>query len=363
MKISESQLKVNPEKELIASYDVSMEEIHFYSDRTLNGKTLLMEDVVSNTCEGIKNHFLELEDYTREKGLGAIHVFFEPTGGYERILKTMALKRGYKVSYVSGEATKKASVIENNENGKSDKKDKRVINLLAKMSKTLTCRDLPESYALLRQLGEYYEDESLSGMIIRNKISKIVKSVFPGLNFKCKFTYSATGKPLVEHYGFNPHKITKDSLNTFIKIMKGYVPKCRMKTLNEIYRKAGRAIKVISAKESLVHDEQLKWLYSEYANTLHRKENLKSKMLEIYKVLPEYAKLSVLKEISNFQTARIIGETGPLNDFKTSSQVIKYAGLNIKIKEVVNIKEKIKSARKGGHYYEKYSTRQFLYLL
>jgi transposase len=348
MRIQELEVKVNTANELIASYDVSSDELHFYCEAKRNdNKVFTLEDTVSNTYEGIKNHFLELEEEKIKSNLDHIHVFFEPTGGYEDTIKTMAFKRGYKVNYISGEATKKASVIEGNENGKSDKKDTRVINTLAKMSKSLTCRDLPENYALLRQTGNYYEDESLSGGITRNKISKIQRSLFPGLNYKSKFLYTVTGKNILEIYGFNPYKIAKKSPGNFVDRMKKRIPKCNRTILNEVYRKAKFAVNVISKKEAQLLEEQLKWLYDQYTAIQSRKEKLKAEMLELYTKLSESEKLSLVKGMPQFQCARVIAETGPLNDFKDSAQIIKYAGLNIKLKQSGKYKGKEKISKKG----------------
>ena len=348
MKIQKLEYKVNTANELIASYDVSSDELHFYCEARQKDNTIFsLTDTIPNTYEGINNHFLELEGHKIKSHLDHIHLFFEPTGGYEDIIKVMAFKRGYKVNYISGEATKKASVIEGNENGKSDKKDTRVINTLARMSKTLVCRDLPEDYALLRQTGNYYEDESLAGGITRNKISKVQRSLFPGLNYKSKFLHTVTGRNIINIYGFNPYKIAKQSLGSFVNRMKKHMLKCNKTTLSEVYRKAKFAVNVISEKEAQLLEEQLKWLYDQYTSIQSRKEKLKADMLERYRKLPEAEKLSLAKEIPPFQCARVIAETGPLNDFKNTAQIIKYAGLNIKLKQSGKYKGKDKISKKG----------------
>ena len=61
MKTKLKEEKINVKDELLASYDVSGEELHFCTEYSRDGKVYSIEDVVSNRTRAIKNHFLELE--------------------------------------------------------------------------------------------------------------------------------------------------------------------------------------------------------------------------------------------------------------------------------------------------------------
>lgn len=343
MKVTVKKEKVNVEKHLFACYDVSQSEVHFVSEYKMNGKLYRIDDNPENHPCALKNHFLELEEIARQAKFDNIHVFFEPSGGQEKTLKRMAQQRGYLVNQVSGEATKKARVIESNDGSKSDEKDKCTILTLAKMSKVLSCRELPKPYSKLRILGEYYDDASNEGMILRNKIASVARELFHKLSLDSDFFYSATGSKIIKQFGFNPHKITKHSLNYFIsRIKRGNKNK-----LKDIYRDAMHSKTLITKEEAQIYEEQLLYYYLKYEDAVGQKLKLKEKMCEIYKQLPEYQKLSKIKDISDSLVARLIAETGPLSDFKILKQIMRYAGLNIRVKESGKYKGENKISKKG----------------
>ena len=347
MKITQKVKKVNIEEHLLACYDVSQLEVHLYSEYEVLGRIYGVDDKIENNPRAITNHFLDLEELRKRLNLRGVHVFFESSGGYENILKTIAAKRNYKSSYVSGEATRKARVIESNDDSKSDDKDKRIILTLAQMSKVLSCRIMPESYSKLRQLGLYYEDVSKLGMTIRTEIADIAKCIFPEQAIRGKFLYTSTGRVLVRHFGFNPFKITEYSLETFKQTMKRYIQKVHEKTLVNIYRKALFAKDLLSRGEADIHEKQLLWHYEKYEETSKRKEELKDQMCSLYKLLPEYKRLAQIKQIPDCIMARVIGETGPMSDFSCLKQIMRYAGLNIRIRESGKYKGENKISKKG----------------
>lgn len=347
MKVTQKEVKVNRKDFLLACYDVSQREVHFCSEYEVNNKVYYIEDIIDNNPRAIKNHFLELDDIRRRLGLEGVNVFFEPSGGYENILKRLAFKGKFRVNQVSGEATKKARIIESNDNNKSDDKDRRIILTLAQMSKVLSCRDLPEPYLLLRQLGLYYEDVSNHGMLQRTQVADIAKCLFPEQSVRSKFLYTATGRTLVKQFGFNPFIITKYNFSYFKRRVKKYVLRVSEKTLKNIYRKAEAAKVLLTESEAEIHEQQLRWQYEKYEEIVKRKEKLKEEMSSLYASLPEYGKLSQIKQISDFQMSRVIGETGPLSDFACLSRIMRYAGLNIRVKESGKYKGENKLSKKG----------------
>ena len=346
MKVTQKIKKVK-ENYLLACYDVSQSSVHFYSEYKTGNDFYGIEEEVKNNPRAVKNHFLELDAICKCLKLKGIHVFFESSGGYENILKRMAQQRNYKISYVSGEATKKARIIESNDDSKSDDKDKRIILTLAQMSKVLSCRILPEAYSRLKQLGLYYEDVTLLGMTIRTRISDIAKCIFLEQSVKSKFLYSSTGMVLVKQFGFSPFKITKYGFNSFKDRMKRHIPKVWGKTLKDIYRKAEAAKILLTEAEADIHEKQLLWAYKEYEKTSERKEDLKEQMCCLYKTLPEYKKLSQIKQIPDSMMARVVGETGPMSDFNCLNKIMRYAGLNIRTRESGKYKGKDRISKKG----------------
>ena len=347
MKIVQKEVKVNEREFLLACYDTSQSKSDFNSEYKMNGIVYYIEDIIDNNPRAIKNHFLELEDIRRQLNLTNINVFFEPTGGYEETLKQLAFKANYKVNYVSGEATRKARIIESNDDNKSDSKDKRIILTLAQMSKVLTCRNLKSGYSELRKLGGYYEDVSNLRMRLKTQISDIAKNLFPKQAVRSSFLYSATGAVIMEFYGFNPFRMTEYSYNTFIKRMKKRLSRVSEKVLKNIYRKAEAAVRVFTETDAYIHQEQLAWYYKEYERCTERKEKLNDQMCCLYRSLPEYEKFSQIEDVTDFMMARLVGETGPLSDFDCRAKIMRYAGLNLRVRESGKYKGERKISKKG----------------
>jgi len=350
MKTKVKEEKVNIKDELLACYDVSGEEIHFCSEYRREEKIYSIEDIVSNKTRTIKNHLLELEDISRKLGFKNIHIFCEPTGGYEKKLISVARKMNFKVSYVSGEATKKARIIESNDNSKSDIKDKHIILTLAQMSKILHCRQLPSVYSRLRLLGEYYDDAANSTMRIRTEISGVKLKLFPDFPFKCSYLYTKAGEVLIEKYGLNPFNITKYSWTSFWQRMKTHLKQPERAKLKEIYRNAVSAVIYISEAEASISEKHLKWLWQTYKISLERKEKLKDELCKLYQTLPEYRSLSKIEKISDSLMARLIAETGPLSDFRNAKKILRYAGLNLRQRQSGKYSGLNKISKRGGHY-------------
>ena len=66
-------------------------------------------------------------------------------------------------------------VVENNDTGKTDIKDPRVIYMLSKkMGKELTCRDLKDEYHLLRELNRMYDAEDSAHTSMKCQIHFLV---------------------------------------------------------------------------------------------------------------------------------------------------------------------------------------------
>jgi len=124
---------------LLACYDVGKDTLSFHSSYNINNEDVIANDWVDNRPGHLQHHFTQLEQLREQSGKKKIVVICEPSGGYERQLLKAAWDKGYTTRYVSGEATKKASAIESNDNEKSDEKDPRVIDLVAKLKRTLTC--------------------------------------------------------------------------------------------------------------------------------------------------------------------------------------------------------------------------------
>ena len=78
-----------------------------------------------------------------------------------------------------------------------------------------------------------------------------------------------------------------------------------------------------------------------------RKQRLRERMLETYSRTEEARKLADIADVSQFQIARLIAETGPLRDFKDYRQVQRFLGLNLRQRQSGKYQGQNKISKKG----------------
>ena len=318
------------EKSMIVCCDVGKTEITAFAEVILDGQS-------HEFFEGFKNRSLDIHS-TLENfrdislntfGLKGVHVICEPTGGHENRLLATARELGCTTAYVSGEATSKFRTVATNDPEKSDEKDPRIIHSVQKSGVTLTHRVLPEIYRLMRLALASIEDESGRLVVLRNQISATLTQLWPDFSKRIDFLYGKAGEVLVEVYGCDPYLIVNNGWDRFCREI---LPKSRIKdqTLKNLWADANcSTLHLMGNLERRFLRERLQDLYHDWKAHHEKKEMYKEQLIELYKSTEEYARLSQVACVSDYQMSKLIAETGPLSDFRSSSQILRYAGLNI----------------------------------
>jgi hypothetical protein len=278
MKLLLKEKKVNPLRELLVSYDVSKDDLHYYLEVMVNEKLYSSEGKIDNKVEPINEHFKELDELKQTYNFENIRIICEPSGGYERKLLKMADAKNYLKSYVSSEATNKGKVIESNDSEKSDPKDTRLIMRIAQLDKTLSCRSLDGGRELLREMNMHYESLSWSCARLKTELYHVSKKLFPDLGRKNSFLFTKTGKAIIHSFGLNPHIITKYGFEYFRDKIMNKRTHIRIRDLEKIYRNAVSCKNILSYELSLVYETFLLELYKHYEEYETGKEKLKVKM-------------------------------------------------------------------------------------
>lgn len=337
---------------LIVSYDVSKHKNDYYSEFLSKDDTYEIDGIVQNKTEKLDKHLDEIEAIKVKYGFLQVKIVCEATGGYEKLLIQRARKRNYLVEYVNGEATSKSKVIESNDAGKNDKKDARIIHSLAKNGKTIVCRLLPEEYQLLQHLNRKYELVSVDETRKKINMSSSVEEIFPGLRIKAEEFYTVIIRVVIKVYGLNPYTIGNQDYDQFEKkistVYKRKISPSQQNLLKKVWKDAkqmdreSRNVLLVKeqmycVKEQLKKIEQLEKEKAEY----------RMKILTVFEETVEYSKL---KDITKglFSLARVIAETGPLSNFRTIEQLIRYAGLNLIEKQSGTFKGQIRISKKGN---------------
>jgi transposase len=350
MKILSKRAKINEENLLVLSFDVSQKKLDCYGEY---GKDIVnsIEDTFNNSTRKIENKLKEYDQVAKSVGLKGLHILCEPTGGYERKLLRTARRKGYTTAIVNTESVCKLKVVESNDSGKTDTKDPRIMSMLSKLGKTLISRELKGEYKLLRDWNTIVEDEDRELVRTRCLIHRKIQELFCDYSKNSEFLYSKSGRALIKRFGYNPCRIVERGFETFVKVMKREVPRIKNATLKTLWEDANSSVlHQLNPEEIALLEKRLRQLWEDYETHVRRKKEARGEMEALYYRLGEKDETvpePVKGVFSAYTLARILGETGPLTDFDNISQILRYAGLNLRERKSGKYVGQVKISKKG----------------
>jgi len=347
MKISQAAKKVNVNRAMDVSVDVHKDKLNIffeagnkeYADECQNRSTVI---------EGRLGCYRQIAEVN---GMNTLRIICEPTGEYHKKLFRMARGMGFETCFVNGESVAKFRVIETNDTGKTDTKDPRVIRTLGRLNKVIADRTIGENYMVLRKLGMMYDEGDQANTRIRCRIDRLLVELFCDYSFKKDFLYTPSGMALVEICGCNPYRIVKAGYGRFSARMRRAAPRIREESLKRLWNDAlssvrtGQPEEYTATLESHFHHLIIDWQWQK-----KRKDDLVQRMIETLNRLREKdpkIPTAVFGVISDKNMARLLGETGPLCDFPHWRTLMRYAGLNIRMRQSGKYQGLNKISKKG----------------
>jgi transposase len=150
-----------------------------------------------------------------------------------------------------------------------------------------------------------------------------------------------------------PHlyRIVKAGYKRFSKVMKKAAPRIRVTTMKRIWDDAQSSVLNEQPEEYInIIEVQLNQLLDDYWRHAKRREPLIQRMIEISNRLREQdpnIPRATEGVINDKQISRILAETGPLGDFANWRMLMRYAGLNIRMRQSGKFKGQNKITKKG----------------
>jgi transposase len=285
----------------------------------------------------IEKKLKEYRQIATEHGRKTLRIICEPTGQYQNKLFRTARKMGFLTCLVNTESVAKFRVIETNDTGKTDIKDPRVIRTLGQLEKTIRHRHLDNEYLVLRKLNRVYDDAERAIISLKGRINKLLVELFCDYSFQKDFLYGTSGMALIEKFHCNPYRIVKAGYKRFRTAMKKSAPRIWEKSLQRLWDDAQSSI-LNELPEEYVEtlQEHLLQLFQEYLQQAARREEITEKMIRLLKRLREKdpnIPPATRGVINDKNLARLLGETGPLRDFANWRLLMRYAGLNIRMRQ------------------------------
>lgn len=308
-------------------------------------------DACSNRTAVIVKRLESFRQINVEHGMKTLRVICEPTGQYHNKLFRTARKMGHFTCFVNAEAVAKFRVIETNDTGKTDTKDPRVIRTLGKLDKVIKHRMIGEEYMVLRKLNKVYDDVDGTIVSLRCRLDRLLVELFCDYSFKKDFLYTSSGLGLIETYNCNPYLIVQDDYGTFCTRMRQKAPRIQKKTLQRLWDDALSSVFNEQPEEYVATLEMnLHQLITDWARQIKRKDEIVRKMIGILHHLRAQdprIPLSTPGVINDKNIARLLGETGPLGDFTHWRMLMRYGGLNIRMRQSGRYQGQNKITKRG----------------
>ena len=327
----------NDKSTLSMTADVGKDSLHLHTEIPLaDGAEKVLEEAIANRNPAIQEALRRYQGVCQEHGYAHLRIVCESTGGYERRLLRLARQAGHRTAYLNTESVKKLRVVESNDSTKSDQKDPRTMFLLVKLGRTLTHRVLSGPWLGLREWGMHYQELEEQAVAIRGRLHRILTELFCELTFKVDFLFrSSTALKVVELYGFNPYRMVKDGQTLCLNRLKR-AKVCR-RTAERLWADAQRSVlQELSPEHLELLELRLREGYADYQQCRQRMEEARRRMVGLVHRLQDQGDLTlraVRGVINDFLLARILGETGPLEDFADWRQLLRYGGMNLRLRE------------------------------
>ncbi len=346
-------LKVNSRNALHVAFDVGKSSLDLYFEvpHALQATFQATSSRIPNKPPAILRCLEELGRLAQINGFDSLFITCESTGAYSEKLLRLARQKGHFTAYVSGESVHKLKVVENNDAGKTDTKDPRVIHMLSRLDKVLRHRSLSGPYLALREFNRAYDEERTHLTSIKGQCHPIIARLFCDLEFTSQFLYQKTGQALFELFRFNPVKILAAGQLRFEKSMRKQVPGVRWETLHKLWDNAKSSCLLYleeGYQEAMEYRLEGLWARKEIAEK--RLQEIHEKMEGLYNQLVEAGeKVPHVSPgfLSAFRIARLLGETGPLADFPDANRLLRFAGLNLRERKSGQYTGEVHISKKG----------------
>jgi transposase len=322
--IKAKKIKTINNKTLIVALDIG-KNIHHGYFRAPNAKKIGPFPFYNNS-HSFKNFWEKLSKFKENQMLDEVIIGFESTGPYAEPICHYLRKKPVKLVQVNPMHTKRVKELTDNSPNKTDNKDPRIIADIISLGHSLTVIVPEGAAAHLRRLTQARERAIERRTAMRNQLQHLVFLIFPELVRIIKPS-TKTGMHLIKHYS-DPKTLLFagiDKLNAIIKkVSRGRLGTDRAE---QLYSAAKQSVGITEGKESILFEITHLVSKIEYENLYV--EDLEKQMGNYLEKIPYSHSILSINGIGNVTAAGLIGEVGDFRKFKTISEVLKLAGLDL----------------------------------
>ena len=326
MKIKPRKAKTVNQNVLIATVDGGKDKHYGYYRRPDGTDCKAFE--FWNNSRGFQEFWERVSSAADSHGLEEIVVGFESTGPYmEPLVQFLRGKKGVRVVQVNPMHTKRLKELSGNSPLKTDRKDPKVIADIIELGHALTVV-IPEGPAAeLRRLTQGRERTIESRTRLFNQLQCLLAISFPEFLRVMGDVKTASAQHLLRHYPTAQDILTlgEPALAAILrKVSRGKLKEDRARALFEA---ANESVGVRDGRSSMLLEIGL-MLETIEAYDLFV-ERLETEMTRYLEQIPYSRVILSLKGIGSVTAAGLIGEVGDFTKFRTISEVMKLAGLDL----------------------------------
>lgn len=314
------------EKVLITTIDGGKDKHYGYyrcPDGT-EGKSLPFWNNGRGFCE-----FLErISSAAKSQDLEEIIVGFESTGPYmDPLAHFLRNKKGVRLVQVNPMHTKRLKELQGNSPLKTDRKDPKVIADIIELGHALTVV-IPEGAAAeLRRLTQARERTMTSRTRLLNQLQSLLVISFPEFLQVMKDVSSASAQHLLQNHPTAQDIVAlgeSDLAAVLRKVSRGKLGEDRARALFEA---ANESVGVREGRSSMLLE--IKMMLDTIKSYDKFIDQVETEMEQHLDLIPYSRLILSIKGIGPVTAAGLIGEVGDFTKFRTISEILKLAGLDL----------------------------------
>lgn len=331
--------------------DVSMDDVHLTCPAlTRSGFPRIF--VMENRTEPIRRTLAELRGHADAAGIRTLRIVVEPTGIYGELFLNLAAAMGFETAFVNGEHVAKMRVLIFGDTGKTDPRDTQAIAAVAQSGRVIVDRrrTFPEVYELLRNWGTLYQAAEDGIIEAKSRVHRTLRLIFPDFDFGKDFLYRASGQAIVRTTGLDPHAIAAYTPGRLLERLRHHSGIRRSSVERLIASARASASSTPAGPRHEFQRIELAHALDDVAMHDRRRAEARVRLEALYdeaRALDPRLPEPVHGVMSKILLARLFAELGPITDFASWRQALRYGGLNLRERQSGRYRGLTRIARRG----------------
>lgn len=221
---------------------------------------------------------------------------------------------------------------------------------MAAQGRLIIDREKSEVYELLAQWGKLYHDAEVGLIDAKSRVHRALTLLFPDFDFSTDFLYGPSGQAIVRCYGLDPHAIAALDVSRIHKRLRNHSKILRSSVVRLLTQARQTVTAISKSRVTDLRARELALAWEDVDLALRRREAARRELEALY----DEARAAEPRlpdpnggPISKTALARLLGETGPLSDYRSWRQLLRMAGLNLRERKSGKFVGLVKIARTG----------------